>query len=191
MLTTQLKNQDPTEPLDTNQFTQQLVQFSNVEQQIKVNDKLQKLIDGQGTSGASAALGYLGKEVDADGNTLTLSDTGGASYQYIADKNYNKVDVTIMDSKGKAIRTIEANAGKGLQQLTWDGRDDKGNAVAAGTYTFKVTGTDTTGTPTDLSTIISGKVTSVGTENGTPMLTVNGQPVSAEQVISIRDAAAA
>lgn len=191
MLTTQLKNQDPAEPLDTNQFTQQLVQFSNVEQQIKVNDKLQLLIDGQGTSGASAALGYLGKDVDANGDKIALDADGSAPYQFIADKNYQKVDIAIFNSKGVEVRKIDGPKEKGLQQLTWDGRDNTGNPMPEGTYTVRVSGSDSSGNKTDLSTIISGKVTSVGTENGTPMLTVNGIPLSADEIIAIREAAAA
>jgi flagellar basal-body rod modification protein FlgD len=191
MLTTQLKNQDPTEPLDTNQFTQQLVQFSNVEQQIKVNDKLQKMVDNQGTSGASAALSYLGKNVDANGNKITLDGDGSAPYQFISDKNYQKVDISILNAKGVEIRKINGPIEKGLQQLTWDGRDNKGNAMPQGTYTVRVSGSDSSGNKTDLSTIISGKVTSVGTENGTPMLTVNGIPLSSDKIIAIREAAAA
>ncbi len=190
MLTTQLKHQDPTEPLDTNQFTQQLVQFSNVEQQIKVNDKLQKLVDNQGTSGASAALSYLGKDVDANFNKITLNG-GSAPYQFIADQKYQKVEIAILNDKKVEIRKINGPIEKGLQQLTWNGRDNKGNAMPTGTYTVKVTGLDASGKKTDLRTIISGKVTSVGTENGTPMLTVNGIPLSADQIIAIREAAAA
>jgi flagellar basal-body rod modification protein FlgD len=191
MLTTQLKNQDPTEPLDTNQFTQQLVQFSNVEQQIKVNDKLQKLVDSQGTSGASAALSYLGKDVDANGDKISLDADGSAPYQFIADKNYQKVDISILNANGVEIRKIEGPKDKGLQQLTWDGYDNTGKPMPQGTYSVKVTGSDSDGNQTDLSTIISGKVMSVGTENGTPMLTVNGIPLSADKIIAIRQAAAA
>jgi flagellar basal-body rod modification protein FlgD len=191
MLTTQLKNQDPTQPTDSNQFTQQLVQFSNVEQQIKANDKLQKLVDSQGTSGASAALGYLGKTVDANGDKIVLDSTGEAPYKFLADKAYQKVEVSILDSKGKEIRKVEAPKSKGLQQLTWDGRDNDNKRAPAGIYSLKVVGTDSIGAKTDLSTIISGTVSSVGTENGAPMLTVNGIPLSIDKIISIRDAATA
>jgi flagellar basal-body rod modification protein FlgD len=75
LLTTQLKNQNPMDPLDTNQFTQQLVQFAQVEQQLKSNDQLETLVSLQQTAQSTAALGYVGKTVAVDGATAKLANS--------------------------------------------------------------------------------------------------------------------
>lgn len=186
MLTTQLKNQDPLEPMDTKDFTQQLVQYSSVEQSIRANDKLEKILATQQSNATSAALGYLGKSVDAEGDTILLRD-GSARFQYIAERDPARVSVQIIDRLGRTVRTVEGQADKGLQTMTWDGRDGNGNSLPEGYYSLKVTAYDTASNPTTLNTIVSGPVTGVGEENGEIMLTVNDLPIQASKVVSVRN----
>src|SRR3954468_21748675 len=75
LLTTQLKNQNPLDPLDTNQFTQQLVQFAQVEQQMKSNDQLQTLVSLQQSAQATAALSYVGSTVVLDGSSTQMTNS--------------------------------------------------------------------------------------------------------------------
>jgi flagellar basal-body rod modification protein FlgD len=185
MLTTQLQNQDPLEPMDTKDFTQQLVQYSGVEQSIRANDKLEKILATQQANTTSAALGYLGKDVDAEGSRILLRD-GAAGFQYLAEQDPDSVSVQVLDSKGKTVRTFDGQADQGLQKMSWDGRDDNGNTLPDGYYTVKVTGYDTAQNPTSLNTLISGTVTGVGEEDGAIMLTINDLPVPASQIIAVR-----
>src|SRR5881227_64289 len=101
LLTTQLQNQNPLDPLDTNQFTQQLVQFSSVEQQINMNTQLSTLISLQQTSQSTSALGFVGQTVTVDGNTAQLAN-GQASWTFSALKPANAT-LTIANSTGQSV----------------------------------------------------------------------------------------
>ena len=97
LLTTQLQNQNPLDPLDTNQFTQQLVQFSSVEQQLKTNDYLAKLVDASATDRAASAGGYLGATITADGSTTTLAN-GQATWNLSLNKPATKATINIVNA---------------------------------------------------------------------------------------------
>src|SRR6201996_1325219 len=100
LLTTQLKNQDPTSPMDSNQFTQQLVQFSQVEQQIDTNTNLKSLI-AQGTSqAASYATSYLGKNVSVTNGNASLA-AGSANWSYTLGATAASSTLTVTNSAGK------------------------------------------------------------------------------------------
>src|SRR5436189_5083304 len=85
LLTTQLKNQNPLDPLDTNQFTQQLVQFAQVEQQMKQNDQLATLISIEKSAQATTALAFVGSTVAVDGQTATMTN-GKATWTFTVPK---------------------------------------------------------------------------------------------------------
>src|SRR5450631_3198004 len=96
LLTTQLKNQNPLDPLDTNQFTQQLVQFAGVEQQLKTNDQLTSLVTLQQTTQATQALGFVGKTATVDGSTTAL--TNSAATWNVGVKTNANVNISITNS---------------------------------------------------------------------------------------------
>src|SRR3954465_7659759 len=100
LLTTQLQNQNPLEPLDTNQFTQQLVQFARVEQQLRSNDQLETLVALQKSTQASAALDFVGKTVVVSGATTHLGTTGNTVWTFSSPKPAS-ANVAIRDSKGQ------------------------------------------------------------------------------------------
>src|SRR6476469_8276707 len=104
LLTTQLKNQNPLDPLDTNQFTQQLVEFSGVEQQLKTNDLLGSLVTSATANRAASAAGYLGATITADGSTTTLAD-GKAQWTFSSAKPAAKATLTVVDSSGQTVYT--------------------------------------------------------------------------------------
>lgn len=187
MLTTQLQNQDPLQPMDTKDFTQQLVQYSSVEQSIRANDKLEKILSSQQSNAAMSALGYLGREVDLNGDQVQLKN-GKAGFQYINDRESTRVSIQLIDKLGRTVRTMEGPAAKGMQTVEWNGRNDTGTALPDGYYTVKVTGYDSANNPTERSTLMSGRVTAVGQEDGQTLLTVNGLPIKADKVIAIREA---
>src|ERR1700716_4133172 len=99
LLTTQLQNQNPLSPLDTNQFTQQLVQFAGVEQQLKTNDQLTALVSLQQTAQSTQALGFDGNTAVVDGSTATMTGSA-ATWKLGVEKNSN-VSITIANSTGQ------------------------------------------------------------------------------------------
>jgi flagellar basal-body rod modification protein FlgD len=186
LLTTQLKNQSPLDPLDSNQFTQQLVQFSSVEQQLKTNDLLaamSKALGGSGTTGAAgklnaaSAASLIGVQVSADAATQRLSKVPGSATEYFAafpvrtQANYGAYQVTIADEQNNVVYSGNwTPPGAGDQTYAWDGRRTNGQLVdTAKKYNIQVTGelAGSSGTRSVMSSERTGVVSSVdlsGTE---------------------------
>ncbi len=135
MLSAQLKNQDPLDPQDPSEFTQQLVQFSSVEQQIGMNEKLEGLLKSQDSAANLTALNYLGRGVEFSGNQLALQD-GQAGLLYSLKGQAESVEVEIRDSAGRSVRSLQGGTQLGDHALIWDGKDQAGNPVADGAYTY-------------------------------------------------------
>ncbi len=164
ILTTQLQNQDPTAPADTNQFTQELVEFSGVEQQLNTNSLLQKLVDASGASGVKSLLGYVGQYVQAPANNQVLIQNGQADMSYTLPSAAQNVILTVRDSSGQTVATLNGPAANGSNYITWNGEDSSGDQLADGVYTLAVAATDANGvniTPTAINMI--GQVTGVQT----------------------------
>ena len=173
LLTTQLKNQDPTSPLDTNQFTQQLTQMTGVEQQLLSNQLLQQLVNQNQGGGLTGAVGLIGKSVTSSGATAVLSG-GTATFNYTLPSNAAAVNVSIADSTGKVTWTGPATGlGAGAQTYTWNGQNQTGQKPAdGGLYTITFTATDASGAPITPTTSSSGVATAVQEVNGQTMVTV-------------------
>jgi flagellar basal-body rod modification protein FlgD len=193
LLVTQMKNQDPMEPMDASEFTNQLVQFAGIEQNIKSNTLLEK-ISGNQTSGLlRESASYIGQTVSIKSDKLVRGDdTTPSTFTYTNDKKYTNAKITILDNKGKVVRTLDALSGEaGLKTITWDGKNTQGLPVPAGQYTLRAVGVTKTGnglndqTTTNLETTTTGMVNSAGVEGGKIMLNVNGVPIAEDKVISI------
>jgi flagellar basal-body rod modification protein FlgD len=184
LLTTQLQNQNPLDPLDTNQFTQQLVQFAGVEQQLKTNDQLTSLVALQQTAQSTQALGFVGKTAVVDGSTATMT-AGAATWKLGVEKNAN-VGITIANSTGQNVFTgnYAVNAGAN-QPFTWDGKGNDGTQWPDGKYTITATAVDSSGNPVAVSTQIQGVVNSVDLTQSPPLLSINGQTYTVNQIKSI------
>src|SRR5690348_15431207 len=143
LLTTQLKNQNPLDPLDTNQFTQQLVQFAQVEQQLKSNDQLSTLVTLQKTAQQTQALAFVGMKVAVEGKTAELKD-GSAKWGFNITKPATAT-VNIVNSAGATVYTGTFSVNAGLQNFNWDGKSNNGQNMPAGTYTLNVTAKDASG----------------------------------------------
>ena len=186
ILTTQLKNQNPLDPLDTNQFTQQLVQFTGVEQQLKTNEFLETLmLSGQNTA-KSDAVSYIGKEVTSSGKTGELTGTNAAFWAYSADAKAANAIITIKDSKGQIVynQTGPLEAGPGT--FRWDGKTSDNNIAPNGTYTIEIKGTNLSGNNIDVSTSSVGVVTGVDFTGDVPILTVGNRKVAITDVTDVR-----
>ena len=172
LLTTQLKNQNPMDPLDTNQFTQQLVQFASVEQQMKSNDQLSTLVSLEQSAQATTALAYIGQTVVVDGSTSNLTN-GQAKWTFNATKPAT-ASVTIKDSTGQTAYSGTFGVQAGDNQFIWDGKGNDGKQWPSGNYSIAVTGKDASGNATAISTQVQSTVDSVDLSQNPPTLSING-----------------
>ena len=184
LLTTQLKNQDPTSPMDSNQFTQQLVQFSQVEQQIDTNSHLKTLIS-QGTSNASTmAATYLGKKVSMTNGNASLSN-GAANWTYNLGTEAGSTALTISDAHGKVVYTGAGEITAGNHSFAWNGRDNNGNQLNDGTYTLAVNATTASGGAVTSSVASAGAVTQIDMTGGSPKLVIGTMEIDLADVAAI------
>jgi flagellar basal-body rod modification protein FlgD len=175
LLTAQLANQDPLNPVDSAQFTQQLVQYSQVEQQIETNDRLKTLLDQSAAAGGAAAVAYIGKAAVLDSNVASLSG-GAATWSYDATGATGDVGLSVRDASGKEVFKTSTAALAGGQTFTWDGRDASGRAMADGAYRLVVTAFDGEGKPVTPVINVTERITGIDFATGQPnLITTSGQ----------------
>jgi flagellar basal-body rod modification protein FlgD len=184
LLTTQLQNQNPLDPLDTNQFTQQLVQFAGVEQQINMNTQLQTLVSLQQTAQNSQALGFVGKTVTVQGATAPLSN-GQAQWTFNPPSPATAT-FTISDSTGQTVFTQTGTVHPGAQPFNWNGVDSSGRQWADGNYTLTITATGANGQSVAVPTTVTGVVNSVDLTQSPPLLSIGGQNYTLNQILSVQ-----
>ena len=159
LLMTQLQNQDPTSPLDSSEFTSQLVQYSSVEQQIQTNTNLTSLIQlGQGNEVVQTA-SLLGKQAEVTSDHLTLQ-SGAATVKFDA-AAAGPVSIVVTNSAGQQVASGTVDAALGSNTWKWDGTNSAGNVQADGSYGVTVQQTDASGTTTSLPTTVVGTVTGI------------------------------
>jgi flagellar basal-body rod modification protein FlgD len=187
LLTTQLQNQDPLDPLDTNQFTQQLVEFASVEQQVNMNTNLQTLITMQQTSQSLQALQLMGANVTINSNTAALSNaTNNPATWGFSSPSPATGAITITSSTGQVAYTGTTSLSAGNNTYTWNGKGNNGVTWPDGNYTLSITATGANGQAVSVTTQVQGTVTAVNVNQNPPQVTVGGQsyPISAIQSIS-------
>ncbi len=184
LLVTQLRHQDPLNPLKNTEFVAQLAQFSALEGINNMGEELKKVTDSLLSLNNYGAANLIGKEVKAEGNRLTLKD-GKAWIGYTLEGDASDVVVVIRDRNGKVVRTLEErNRSKGENFLVWDGRDEKGMPLPDGEYSFTVSATNGD-EKVAASTLIKGRVEAVSFEDGVPYLLVGGSRVKVGDVYEI------
>lgn len=185
LLTTQMQNQDPLDPMDTSEYTQQLVQYSAVEQSIEQTATLKSILGSLGTQSLTQASSLLGKIVETDSATAGLTDEIPAQWSWKADRSAASLTATITDSRGRVVdtRTVEANAATGV--LQWDGLTSTGRQMDAGDYSIELTAKDASGTEVPVTVHAIGVVSDVQFENGNVSLTVNGTQVPTTSLVRI------
>ena len=160
LLMAQLQNQDPLNPMDTAQFTQQLVGFSQVEQQIASNKSLERLISLQSSTNAFNAVSFLGNEVAVDSDKVSLKD-GKAKFQYEIEHTAGQAVLSVYDSRGQVVLVQEANKGIGTYNVDWAGKDAFGNQLPDGQYRVAISYAD------EQDKTYSSKITSFGVVDST------------------------
>ncbi|QWG19592.1 flagellar biosynthesis protein FlgD [Bradyrhizobium sediminis] len=179
LLTTQLQNQNPLDPLDTNQFTQQLVQFAGVEQQLKSNEQLKSLIALEKSAQATQALIYVGNTVAVDGSSQQFNDT--ATWNLKAAKAAT-AEVTITNSTGQTVYSGNYALSAGNASFVWDGKGNDGVQWPAGIYKLTATGKDSSGKDVAIATEIQGVVDSVDLTASPALLSIGGQNYTTDQI---------
>ena len=179
LLTTQLQNQNPLDPLDTNQFTQQLVQFAGVEQQLKSNDQLKSLVELEKSAQSTQALVYVGNTVAVDGSTAQF-DTS-ATWNITAPKDTNAT-ITITNAAGQTVFSGAYTLSQGNASFVWDGKGNDGTQWPPGTYKLTATGKDSNGADVAISTEVQGVVDSVDLTASPPLLSIAGQNYTTDKI---------
>lgn len=189
LLTTQLKYQDPLDPMDTAEFTNQLVQYSNVEQSIQMNDKLNNLLSlGIANLGAQA-VSYIGKTAQVLGDVMPLQD-GKAKATYTLNKDVQSVSILVKDMNGKVVySTTGEGTTAGTHEFTWDGKDSDGNQLEDGAYQIIVSPKVASGeTAATVTTTVFGKVTGVANDsNGVYIGLGNAVTAGLGDIVTMRD----
>jgi flagellar basal-body rod modification protein FlgD len=185
LLTAQLKNQDPLSPMDATQFTQQLVQFSAVEQQINGNKKLDELIGLQSTANAYGAVGFVGTTIAADSGDVPLQN-GKAKFDYKIDHASGSATLKILNAAGNVVMLKQVDGTLGNHPVEWDGTDYFGNQLPDGKYTVAVSYQDQNSEKLHDATITSyGKVDSAILTGGTVYLKMGEVAVPLSDVLTI------
>lgn len=184
LLTTQLQNQDPLNPMETNEFTSQLVEFTGVEQAISTNKKLDQLISLQTDLQMNDAVGYIGKNVGADSIMLMLQDSA-ATVTYDLAANAAKATVMIIDEQGNTVRTLDGGTEVGHHEIVWDGKDKNGNQVEDGVYGFLVSAVDADNKTVQHVQGTVGRVTGVKLVDGVVTLEIGELEIALSDVLSV------
>jgi flagellar basal-body rod modification protein FlgD len=184
LLTTQLQNQDPLSPMDTNQFTQQLVEFASVEQQINMNTNLQTLVTLQQTAQDTQALAFVGQTVTVNGSTAALASGGQAQWTYNPTSPATAT-FTVTNSTGQTVFSQSGTVQPGSQQFSWNGLNNNGQQQPAGNYTLNITATGANGQSVAVPTTVTGVVQSVDVSKNPPELNIGGQNYTVNQIVNV------
>jgi flagellar basal-body rod modification protein FlgD len=192
LLTTQLKNQDPLSPVDSNEFTAQLTQMAGVEQQLLTNDLLTSLLSAQQGDGLTGAAQYIGKNATAVWAATRFED-GEASWSYELAANAASATLQVLDAAGKVVWSGEApDKTNGLHDFKWDGQTTGGGQVDdGGVYTLKVLAKDGAGQDVDSQVLIRGRVTGVEMYDGKPFVIVGKSIMPVSSLIALEEQKAA
>ncbi|MDQ7018481.1 MAG: flagellar hook assembly protein FlgD [Robiginitomaculum sp.] len=186
LLTEQLKNQDPLSPLDSTQFVDQLVQFSGVEQQINQNKNLESLINLNAANSATAAVGFIGKEVDVLNTTAPLAN-GNAQWSYATQSDAASVSILVKDANGKVVFKADGNTATGTHTFNWDGRDNVGTLLADGNYDLEVSALDNDGNLVSTSVTTTRVITGADFSGTEPALLVGNERIAFANILAVRE----
>lgn len=186
ILTTQLQNQDPLSPMDANSFTQELVEFASVEQQIDTNTNMQTMISLQQATTDLAGLNLVGSTVTVSGNSAALANASNSPATWTLNSpSAATANVSITNSSGQTVFSGTTALNAGTQTYTWNGKGSNGVTWPDGNYTLSITATGANGQPVSVSTQVQGVVSAVNTSANPPTLTVGGQTVPMSSIQSI------
>lgn len=189
LLTTQLQNQDPLSPMDSSEFTNQLVQFSSVEQQIKSNTLLENLLSTQTLNMTALGVSFIGKDVEVEAKDFKFTSGKSSPLAYSLPSEATTGTVTIVDENGETVYSKAIDTASGRHEFTWDGKDNNGQPVASGTYTLKVAALTEDNTSLNVTTFVPGHVSALESDDTTGglVLVVDGQKIPLTNVRKISE----
>lgn len=185
LLVTQLKNQDPLDPMDSSEFTSQLVQFASVEQQIFQNANLETLVELQQTNQISSMVDFIDKVVEVDGSSFPLENSA-AQFTYTMPQGAKSASVIIRDSTGLSVLELDANLDAGQHTFDWDGKDRQGQTVSDGEYSAFVTGLSNSGEILQISQTVFGRITGIGIDGSDTTLFMGDIEVPQAKVLAVK-----
>lgn len=186
LLTSQLQNQDPLDPMDAQQFTEQLVQFSGVEQQIASNQSLETILALQSANARMSATDYIGRDVTISSPTSVL-ENGQAQWDYALPRQASSSELMVTDQNGRVVATLAGESNAGAHQLNWDGRDAAGNQAPDGLYDLTVVAKDADGQRIDAPVRVTRRATGVEMTGDTVMVELGALRAPAGSVIAVRE----
>jgi flagellar basal-body rod modification protein FlgD len=188
LLTTQLKNQDPLSPMDSTQFTAQLVAFTGVEQQINTNTKLDSLISVDKGTQLTSGANLIGDVVQAPSTQVNVNGDGTASQiGYTLPSTATAVTLTVTNSSGAVVSSGNAPANSGANTVTFNPVDMSGKSLPAGAYNVAIQALDQNGQPiSNITTSIIGAVTNVATNSSGTQLSIGNVTVPLSSVTSVQ-----
>jgi flagellar basal-body rod modification protein FlgD len=187
LLVAQMEHQDPLKPMENTEFTAQLAQFSVLEQIEAMNTNFGALLSNQEATSRIQAVDFIGKTVNAVGDTTTVQDGEAPPLRYTLSADSAQVTVRIIDAAGAVRRTIIAGQqGAGQHIVPWHGLDELGHTLPEGTYRFTVTAADAAGNPVDAEMLTQGMVEGVEYVDNQVYLVVGGSRVDLSSVLSVR-----
>jgi flagellar basal-body rod modification protein FlgD len=187
LLTEQLQNQDPLDPMDAQQFTEQLVQFTSVEQQIASNQSLETILALQAANARMSATDYVGRNVTVSSQVSVLEE-GEARWEYALPREAESVDLMVMDRSGRVVATLTGETGEGAQAVVWDGKDAAGNTSPDGLYRLEVVAKDADGQRMEAPVRVTGRATGVEMTGDDVIVELGALRVPAGSVIAVREA---
>lgn len=166
---TQVQNQDPTEPMETNEMSSIIAQFTSVNEAVKTNSHLEDLVESNKTSQETTvansqitlASGQIGKNVEYEGNLLNLGESGNVSMSYDLGEDARGSEIAIYDAKGVPVAVFEGQKTQGTHRVTWDGTGSDGERLPPGPYSVEVTSIDAKNNKSTAKLFVEGKVTGV------------------------------
>lgn len=189
LLLTQMKNQDPTNPMKSHEMAAQLAQFTSLEKLNNINEGIEKLRKDNRPDHNFQALAFIGKSVSMDNSKIARTDENESHqlhFNLAADAM--KANIEIKDANGNVVRTMEMkNLKSGVNQLTWNGKSDDGTTCAKGDYTLAVEAIGSNGKKIYAQTKAEGIITGVNFTAHGPELLIGKQVISLADVKSISD----
>ena len=187
LLTTQLQNQDPLDPASSTEFTNQLVAFAGVEQQINANQRLESLVSLNLGTSFSAALNYVGKDVSYLSSETYFDGQTPVDINYSIDGVSVDTTINIFSEDGILIRSEKISDDDNIENYTWDGKDKNGILQPEGTYSIRIDAIDGQNAPLTTTTVVNGHVSGIETQNGTTFLLVGDRAISIGNVINVKE----
>lgn len=185
ILTTQLKNQNPLEPMNAEQFTQQLVQFTGVEQQLKTNEFLEALLTSNRLGSVTQSAAFIGKEITASTNEAVLND-GSASWDFAVGEEAYSANFIVRNANGQQVYAAQRAISPGLGRFTWNGVTDSGETMTSGRYTIEVQAVNAAGQSIQATTEMVGVVNGVDFTGDQPYLLIGDSKIALDTVTSVK-----